>query len=396
MVDGDGLILGAMPATILLVTTMDWPFPAQLAGAFTAVGARVEALCSKGSMLSLSRHPQRFHPYQPLSPDGSLRRAIVQSQPDFIIPCDDLAAEFVTRVTGGPDLSDRHDFLARAARVGAPARSMALADEDDVNDAIRCYGLPLVLKCDHSWGGAGVVIAATRQDALAAFRRFRKTSRLRDLARFIRRGESHFLSRALLPVTPAVSAQPFIDGHPATSSIACWQGGIVAANHFDVLVTSAATGPACVVARRDCPQMENTAAVIAKDLNLSGLFGLDYVRDRNGKVHLLEINARATPTAHLMLKQDLPAALLQAANLPARSRLPMTAKDEVAIFPREWMRDPASPWLKSAFHDVPWDDPQVVRACVRAARPADLAAAQAQLEEGKSAALTTKSAVFGG
>ena len=396
MVDGDGLILGAMPATILLVTTMDWPFPAQLAGAFTAVGARVEALCSKGSMMSLSRHPQRFHPYQPLSPDGSLRRAITQSQPDFIIPCDDLAAEFVTRVAGGPDLSDRHDFLARAARVGAPARSMALADEDDVNDAIRCYGLPLVLKCDHSWGGAGVVIAATRQDALAAFRRFRKTSRLRDLARFIRRGESHFLSRALLPVTPAVSAQPFIDGHPATSSIACWQGGIVAANHFDVLVTSAATGPACVVARRDCPQMENTAAVIAKDLNLSGLFGLDYVRDRNGKVHLLEINARATPTAHLMLKQDLPAALLQAANLPARSRLPMTAKDEVAIFPREWMRDPASPWLKNAYHDVPWDDPQVVRACVRAARPADLAAAQAQLEEGKSAALTTKSAVFGG
>lgn len=385
-----------MSATVLLVTTMDWPFSAQLAGAFTAVGARVEALCSQGSMLSLSRHPQRFHHYQLLSPDGSLRRAVAQSQPDLIIPCDDLAVEIVTRVKGGPDLSHRHDFLTRAARVGAPAQSLALTGEDGVNEAIRRFGLPLALKCDHSWGGAGVAIAPTRQDAFAAFHRFRKTSRLRDLARFIRRKETHFLSRALSPITPAVSAQPFIDGHPATSSIACWKGRIVAANHFDVLVTSAATGPACVVARRDCPQMENAAAVIAKDLNLSGLFGLDYVRDKSGKVHLLEINARATPTAHLMLKQDLPAALLKAAGLSSRARPPVTAKEEVAIFPREWMRDPASPWLKNAFHDVPWDDPEVLRASVRAAQDADPAAAQALLEAGKSAVLTTKSAVCGG
>jgi hypothetical protein len=170
---------------------------------------------------------------------------------------------------------------------------------------------------------------------------------------------------------------------------------VVAANHFDVLVTSAATGPACVVARRDCPQMQNAAAVIAQDLNLSGLFGLDYVRDKAGKVHLLEINARATPTAHLMLGQDLPAALLKSAGFSARCRPAVTARDEVAIFPREWMRDPASPWLKNAFHDVPWDDPDVVRACVQAARSVDPAAAQALLEGGKSPALTTGNAVLG-
>ena len=395
MVDGGGLIVGVMLATILLVTTMDWPFSAQLAGAFIAVGARVEALCSPGSMLSLSRHPQRLHRYQPLSPDASLRHAMAQSQADLVIPCDDLASEIVQRLKGGQNFSDRHEFLTRAASVGAPAQSMALDDEGGVTDAIDRFGLPLVLKCDHSWGGAGVVIAPTRPAALAAFHRFRKTSRLRDLARFIRRRESHFLSRALSPVAPAISAQPFIDGHPATSSLACWQGAVVAANHFDVLVTSAATGPACVVARRDCPQMKNTAAVIAREFNLSGLFGLDYVRDKTGQVHLLEMNARATPTAHLMLKQDLPAALLQAAGLPARPRSPMTPKNEVAIFPREWMRDPASVWLKNAFHDVPWDDPDIVRACIQAVPDADPAAARALLEESKNVVLTTKTPVFG-
>ena len=122
MVDGEGLIVGAMLATILLVTTMDWPFAAQLAGAFIAVGARVEALCSPGSMLSLSRHPQRLHRYQPLSPDASLRRALAQSQADLVIPCDDLASEIVQRVKGGQNFSDRHDFLTRAASVGARVR----------------------------------------------------------------------------------------------------------------------------------------------------------------------------------------------------------------------------------------------------------------------------------
>jgi hypothetical protein len=41
--------------------------------------------------------------------------------------------------------------------------------------------------------------------------------------------------------------------------------------------------------------------------------------------------------------------------------------DVVAIFPREWQRDPVSPYLKSAHHDVPWDDPAVVRASLLSA-----------------------------
>lgn len=400
MVDGLAFILTSMPATVLLVTTMDWPFSAQLAGAFTAVGARVEALCPQGRVLSRSRYPKRFHRYQALAPDASLSRAMAQSNADLVIPCDDLASEIVQRVTGGEDFSDRHKFLTRAAAAGAPAQSMALENDGDIVDALAHLGLPLVVKCDHSWGGAGVVIAPTRKDAFTAFERFRKQSRLRDLARFLRRGETYWLHRALSPVDPAISAQAFVDGHPATSSLACWQGEVVAANHFDVLVTSAATGPACVVARRECPQMIASAAVIAQAFKLSGLFGLDYVRDGAGQVHLLEMNARATPTAHLMLGEDLPAALLQSAGLPARTRARVTDKAEIAIFPREWMRDPASPRLKNAYHDVPWDDPDVVRAGIQLDQDQDLddmpGEALTQPEDGQSGILTTKSAVFRG
>jgi hypothetical protein len=367
-----------------------------LAGAFAGAGARIEALCPKGAMLAHSHYPGRVHRHRALFPQASLRKAIAAAKPDLIVPCDDLAAEILRHLRGGEDLANRHDFLLRAAKAGAPAgKTVALTHEQLIDAAIDEFGLPLVVKCDHSWGGDGVAIAKTREEARIAFRRFRQNSRLRNLIRAVRRGEGHFLTRARSPVTPVISAQRFIDGHPATSSIACWQGAVVAAHHFDVLGASGDTAPACVIARRDCPAMQASAQAIAREFHLSGLFGLDYMRDRKGDVHLLEINPRATPTAHLMLKQDLPAALLKAAGLPFHSRAPVTGKDEIAIFPREWLRDPASPWLKTAYHDVPWDDPEVVRACVRTAPPAHRAAAKALLEAANRSVYPKKDPVFG-
>jgi hypothetical protein len=69
----------------------------------------------------------------------------------------------------------------------------------------------------------------------------------------------------------------------------------------------------------------------------------------------------------------------------------VTGKPTIALFPREWLRDPASPWLTEAFHDVPWDDPEVVRACVQAAP----AAAPALLKSAPAGSVRTKSPVFG-
>jgi hypothetical protein len=36
----------------------------------------------------------------------------------------------------------------------------------------------------------------------------------------------------------------------------------------------------------------------------------------------------------------------------------------VAFFPAEWQRDMASPYLTSGFHNVPWDDPAILRYCI--------------------------------
>lgn len=366
---------------------MPWPFPAQLAGAFSACGARVEALAPAQAKLARSRHVARRHEWNLLRPHTALARAIDASRPDLVIPCDDLAMETLLAHRGEAPIG-RQNFQAGAT--GAPVvETLAIGTAQDLDAAIARLGLPLVIKCDATWGGDGVAIVETRRQAQAAFADFHNASRLRNLVRAVRRKRACFLSRALFPLTPRLSAQRFVAGRPATSALACWQGAVVAAHHFDVVQSSSPTGPASVIARTACPQMQASAAAVAKAFNLSGLVGLDYIRDAAGQVHLLEMNPRAVPTSHLALGDDLAFALLAAAKLPARPRAPATDKAEIALFPREWLRDPASPWLKSAFHDVPWDDPAVVKACAAAAPPAALAALKAG-----TPALTSKMALL--
>jgi hypothetical protein len=37
----------------------------------------------------------------------------------------------------------------------------------------------------------------------------------------------------------------------------------------------------------------------------------------------------------------------------------------VAFFPNEWEKDPASDFLTAAYHDVPWSEPDLLRALMK-------------------------------
>jgi len=362
------------PAKILLAAATDWPFPAQLAGAFTALDARVEAVCLGKSPMRRSACVPRLHRFSPLKPLTSLTRAIMAAAPELVIPCDDLMAGLLWRLgqakpelspllarTGGgafPRLSSRNDFLREAAMAGvATADTIALESADDLTRALAVFGLPLVVKADGSWGGDGVVIARSHGEAEAALAKFSQISPLRIVARAFRRRQWHLLARARFAIAPRPGAQRFIAGRPATSSIACWRGKLLAANHFDVVVSNG-TGPATVLEISRDAAMAEAARRIAARFNLSGLYGLDYMRGEGGTALLLEINPRATPTAHLALgpEHDLAAALLSAAGHPVPDRPAVTRQERIALFPQEWRRDPNSPHLTAAFHDLPLAD----------------------------------------
>jgi hypothetical protein len=351
-------------AKVLLITSVRWASAARLAGAFAESGCTVDALFPDGHALAASRYPEKRFRYRPLQPVQALADAIVQSKPDLVIPCDDRAAAHLRRLHGDSDqLASRSGFVtaAREAGIAAP-ETVSIEDEATLEFALRLMGLPCVLKSDGSWGGDGVVVVHTMAEAKAAWRKFTATpSLLRRIVRAIRRKDLHQLAAA----KPSLCLQRFIPGRPATTSFACWQGKVIAANHFDVLVTDGAAGPASVVRRIDDAAMEDAASRLARRFHLSGLFGLDYVRDAAGKPHLIEINPRATQTSHLSFGpgHDLCAALAMKLGAHEADRRAVSG-DAVALFPQERRRDPGSPWLRAAHHDVPWDDPRVLDACL--------------------------------
>ena len=377
-----------MGIKILLAATMSWPATARIAAGLNRFGCHVDVLCPAEAPVRRSRYVGLRHIYRALSPGMSLGDALAVSRPDLVIPCDDRAVghmlrhhareplsregAVIARSLGVPEnyhpIMARGVFMEECRELGiAVPRTIRLATQSELDAALDEVGLPAVLKTDGSWGGEGVVIVRTREEAQAAWRKLSEpVSPLRSLARAVLRNDAHHLQAAMSkPSGPAITVQSFIPGNPATTAFACWKGEVAGMIHTDVVASAIATGPASVVRRIDCIEMEAAARAIAHRFHLSGLHGLDFIRNADGQVFLLEINPRATQTSYLAFGpgRDLLAGLVAGASGErVRARMPMTANHTVALFPQEWARDPSSPWLKSAFHDIPWDDPDLLRA----------------------------------
>jgi hypothetical protein len=382
--------------TVLIVSTSRW-FPiARLAIALSEAGCRVEAVCPPRDPLSNTGVVERHHSYSGVMPLRALRRAIVSSRADFLVPGDDLSirhlhalfgkerqrgadgaavCELLERSFGPagsfPVVGTRAEFirLAQDERVRVPD-SAELHSPADLPTWFKRSGFPAVLKVDGTSGGEGVRIVRSLGEAEETFRTLSAPPLLaRAVKRMLVKRDNSLLWRSLLRRSSAVSVQSFIAGREATSALACWQGKVLAGLHFEVLQKTHAFGPATVIRRIDHPEMIQAAEKIVRRLQLSGLHGLDYmIEDGTEKAFLIEINPRATQVGHLAYGEghDLPAALCAAVSGHAvAAEKTSTRNDIVALFPQEWLRDSRSPWLRSAYHDVPWEAPEVLRACLR-------------------------------
>jgi hypothetical protein len=383
-----------MSCKVLISTTVGWTSTARHAWGFAASGCIVDAVAPAGAPVTQSRHVSKCHSYRSVSGRSSLRAAIREARPDLVVSCDDRAAENLVQLYGlepkgspiaeiaqrslgtprsYPALIARESFMrtARALGVRTPD-TLPVPDEAALAACLREIGLPAVLKADGSWGGDGVAVVRTLDQARTAFRRLAyPPSALRSLARALRRRDGHWVKAAIAPQRRAISVQRFIEGRSAASAFAAWNGEVVGAVFYDVLLADGAVGPPSVIQRVDCPEIAQATRLIAQHYGLSGLHGLDFIRDSSGHVHLLEINPRATQggTLHFGPGRDLAAALTSRLSACAKLR-PSIPNDTVVFFPTVWVNNPASTYLKDGYHDVPWDDPMVLRMCLADASPA--------------------------
>ena len=385
-----------MKPTSLIATTKNWVPLARLAVAMANAGFRVEALCPRGHALEQTHVACRTHTYQGLTPLRSLVHAIAAAKPDLIVPGDDLATRHLHELHRRRDLhaSDTADLgslierslglpegypiidaraafieLAREEGIRVP-RTEIVKTAEELENWVERVGLPTVLKANGSSGGEGVRVVRTVEEAQRALRKLQAPPLLaRALKRAVADHDRTLIWPSLLQQRPMVNAQAFIAGHEATSTIACWKGTVLASLHFEVLRKCNAAGHATVVRLIENEEMSSAIEKIVRRMGLSGLCGFDFMLEAStGHAYLIEINPRTTQVGHITLGagRDLPAAIYGAiSGHPVRVAAALTENDTIALFPHEWARDPQSEFLRTGYHDVPWDTPELVHACIR-------------------------------
>ena len=269
-----------------------------------------------------------------------------------------------------PILSARTRLIQVARELGIRAPLTGVVTSASELDAwLHQHTLPAVLKSDGTSGGRGVCLVRTPEEAADALVVLSApTSPARALKRALINRDANYLMPCLRRTRPVVNAQAYIAGQDANSAVACWQGKVLARVTVAVLQTSEPNGPASVVRIIESAEIDTAVEKVVRHFGLSGLVGFDFVlQNETGDPYLVEMNPRATQSDHLRLGpgRDIPASLRAAiSGEPFRPGRSVTANDVVAYFPQEWTRDPASPFLGSAHHDVPWDEPDLIRAAV--------------------------------
>jgi hypothetical protein len=290
---------------VLLVTTMRWPAAARLASSLMAAGFDVAALCPSGHPLKdLSGSKIRRMPV--IGQTKALREALAAVSPDLVIPCDERAVTLIRgddETHGSRSAFARADVISRARAAGVRAPLMErVSSAADLRRWIAQYGLPAVLKTDGSWGGVGVIVLRSERGADKAYKRLASPpSAARAVKRALVNRDFGTLRAWIKRERPAVNAQQFSEGRDANIAVSCWKGELLAAISVEVLETSCVRGPSTIIRVIDHAEMLAAARTLVSVLGLSGLFGMDFILDAEGRAHLLELNARATPTCHLSL-----------------------------------------------------------------------------------------------
>ncbi len=146
----------------------------------------------------------------------------------------------------------------------------------------------------------------------------------------------------------------------------CQNGEVLAATVAEAVAGNGATGPSSIVRLVDRPDFVDGARRLARELRLSGFYGLDFMVDeQTGQALLIEMNPRLTALANIRIDpaRDLIGAvvtILSGAECAPPLRTP--AGELVAHFPNAWQWHRDDPRLADCFHDVPWAEPALMDA----------------------------------
>ncbi len=372
--------------SVLMVAANWWPLAARLAIALLQNGCRVSAVCPVGHFLTYVSGIDQVHHYARIFSLASLRRALIETTPDVIVPCDDGVVtqlhvlhrhepslrDLIERSLGPsqsyPIVSSRHGLLSTAMELGIRVpRTCRVERAEDLVTWHRDVATVGILKVDGESGGKGVRISPSLDESLAAWQELRvgcgsaaAWKRLeidRDpLALWMSKNQAE----------REVAVQAFITGRPANSMLACRGGEVLAMVSVAVVASDSPTGAATIIRRIKNDQMTNAAELLARRLQLTGFYGLDFMIESGTETpFLIEMNPRCTQLGHLEWTDQCSLAGIFSTALRGEPRpqpLHPIRAETIVLFPQARAAAATySAYIEKSYHDVPWDEPRLVR-----------------------------------
>lgn len=375
-----------MTTPALLVSTAPrYMGTARIPGALARAGFEVSLLIPHNSLAEKSRFAARVEHLPkgatPAQWTVAFAAMVEMTLPRIVLPCDDTAFRLLQLLVASPPNDMQPTMHLRLAALvqqslGDPAHYRVSVDKTLLTSAAQALGVavpayanvatlrdadhfaamrgyPVVLKRSYGTAGEGVAIVRSA-DALAAAYAHLSVPDVHDIAGL---AELHLM------------VQDHIPGRVQYNNLAAWQGRTLAGFAREKLVAHPPPkGPSTVSRYYHSPEMQASSEKLIAAFGMTGLFGFEYIEhETTGAVYLLEINRRITPgtPTGAFVGVDLCAALhaeLTGAVSTSRAALAPGEEHIVAHFPQEWLRDPASPYLRKCRVDVPWDDRELLMA----------------------------------
>src|ERR1700691_785544 len=386
----------SVPMKVLVISTHPrWPIPARIALALSKSGFVVGSISPLGSFIRRTRAVHRHYNYRIWAAANSIVQAIEDWSPDFLVCTDDESVKDLHNIhflaTRAPTAAnsvkliklietslgspDGFEFSRKKSKLLFLAKSLGIRcpptveiSSKDIDGQLDAVTYPILVKGDGSWGGKSVRIVEDARQAQRAIREFHMpVTWLRILRAFTARFVPTSILTWIYKDLPAVCIQEFIGGHAANRAVTCWKGEVLDGISVRVHKTVYAFGAASLVETIDSSEMTDTAKVLVKRLNLSGIIGFDFMLDSTNHAWLIEMNPRVVPICYLGRSTNLSTALFSKV---ARTdmQLPFSRVDGklVPLFPQELERCPNSEFILSGYDDVPWEEPELVLSLWRA------------------------------
>jgi predicted ATP-grasp superfamily ATP-dependent carboligase len=376
---------------LLVATTTTWYGTARMPRALARAGFDVTLLTPRGALAEHSRYVARiaYLDHQTTTRQWIDRFAatVAATAPRLVMPCDDMAFRLLQAVVEAPpgllapalqlalsalireSLGDPAYYATSVDKLLLPEAAQALgvrvppwalvATAEAAQAFAAVHGYPVVLKRSHSSAGSGVEICADAAAVAAAFDAL-AASTVTDVA-----GASE----------PRLLVQVNVRGVTRYYQAMAWRGRLLSGFGGEKVVGHPEPkGPSTVNRYHRSPTMRAMAQTLVAGFGMSGFLALEcLVDERDGTTYLIEINRRLVPGAHrgTAFGIDHCAALhaaIEGRTAATRSDLDADEEHLSVHFPQEWLRDPESERLRLQPVDVPWDEPELIRALLALGR----------------------------